>query len=76
MHETFAMQLARAFTPEDYQAVFADPGQMSLFAPSMITIPCGQNARPRSGSAKMDSLNEQLEELGASAGMCSWAGKS
>ncbi len=32
LRRTFAIRLARAFTPADYEAVFADPGQMLLFA--------------------------------------------
>jgi DNA polymerase, archaea type len=31
LRETFAARLARAFTPEDFSAVFADPAQPSLF---------------------------------------------
>ena len=31
LRETFAVRLTRAFTPADYEAVFADPEQMSLF---------------------------------------------
>jgi DNA polymerase, archaea type len=38
LRETFANRLARAFTPADYETVFADPDQMSLFAPSLTTI--------------------------------------
>jgi DNA polymerase I len=38
LRETFAERLARAFTPEDYEAVFADPDQMSLFAPLVAGI--------------------------------------
>ena len=38
LHETFAARLARAFTPADYAAVFADPGQLSLFAPLVSNI--------------------------------------
>src|SRR6202035_3816966 len=38
LRETFAVRLARAFTPADYEAVFADPDQMSLFAPPVATI--------------------------------------
>ena len=38
LRETFAVRLARAFTPADYEAVFADPDQMSLFAPPVETI--------------------------------------
>jgi DNA polymerase elongation subunit (family B) len=33
LRDTFGARLARAFTPEDYSVVFADPDQMSLFAP-------------------------------------------
>ena len=36
--ETFAARLARAFTPADYECLFANPDQMSLFAPSLGTI--------------------------------------
>ena len=35
LRETFAARLVRALTPEDFRAVFADPGQLSLFAPSL-----------------------------------------
>jgi hypothetical protein len=38
LRETFAVRLARAFTPGDYEAVFGDPDQMSLFAPPVGTI--------------------------------------
>jgi DNA polymerase, archaea type len=38
LHETFAARLARAFTPTDYAAVFADPGQLSLFLPPVSSI--------------------------------------
>jgi DNA polymerase elongation subunit (family B) len=33
LRETFAARLARAFTPADFDAVFADPDQPSLFPP-------------------------------------------
>jgi len=33
---TFAERLARALTPELFAAVFADPAQLSLFAPSLL----------------------------------------
>jgi DNA polymerase I len=36
--QNFASRLACAFTSADYEAVFADPDQMSLFMPSMSTI--------------------------------------
>ncbi|MDY7231909.1 DNA polymerase domain-containing protein [Hyalangium rubrum] len=35
VRETFAARLVRALTPEDFAAVFADPGQPSLFASSL-----------------------------------------
>jgi DNA polymerase elongation subunit (family B) len=35
---TFAARLVRAFTPEDFDAVFADPDQPSLFTPPLSTI--------------------------------------
>jgi DNA polymerase elongation subunit (family B) len=38
LHETFAARLARAFTPDDYAAVFADPDQLSLFTPPASSI--------------------------------------
>ena len=36
--ETYAARLARAFRQEDFAAVFADPEQMSLFAPPLAGI--------------------------------------
>ena len=38
LRETFAVRLERAFTPGDYEAVFADPDQMSLFTPPIASI--------------------------------------
>ena len=38
LRQTFAARLARAFTADGYEAVFADPGQMSLFTPPVATI--------------------------------------
>jgi DNA polymerase elongation subunit (family B) len=35
LRETFAARLVRALTPEDFAAVFADPEQPSLFAPTL-----------------------------------------
>jgi DNA polymerase elongation subunit (family B) len=36
LRDTFAQRLVRALTPDDFAAVFADPDQPSLFAPSLI----------------------------------------
>lgn len=38
LRETFAARLARAFTPSDYEALFANPDQMSLFSPPISAI--------------------------------------
>jgi DNA polymerase elongation subunit (family B) len=38
LRETYAERLARAFTPEDFSLVFADPDQLSLFSPSVESI--------------------------------------
>jgi DNA polymerase elongation subunit (family B) len=38
LRRTFATRLACAFTPFDYDVVFADPDQMSLFMPAIGTI--------------------------------------
>ena len=38
LRETFAARLERAFTAEDFEAVFADPDQPSLFAPAVENI--------------------------------------
>jgi DNA polymerase elongation subunit (family B) len=51
LRETFAARLERAFTLADFEAVFADPDQMSLFTPPMagirtILTPVAENAHP------------------------------
>ena len=38
LRQTFAARFASAFTPADFEAVFADPDQMSLFMPAVTTI--------------------------------------
>lgn len=38
LRRTFAARLARAFSPVDFEAVFADPQQLSLFAPQIEKI--------------------------------------
>jgi DNA polymerase elongation subunit (family B) len=38
LRDTFAARLARAFTPDGYAAVFADPEQPSLFASALATV--------------------------------------
>ncbi len=38
LRDTFASRLIRAFTPEDYAAVFADPDQLTLFTPPLSAM--------------------------------------
>jgi hypothetical protein len=38
LRDTFAARVARAFTPADFDAVFADPDQLSLLPPSLATM--------------------------------------
>ena len=38
LRDTFAARLVRAFTPDDFAVVFADPDQLTLFNPSIATI--------------------------------------
>lgn len=38
LRDTYASRLARAFAPRDYEAVFADPTQMEMFAPEVARI--------------------------------------
>ena len=38
LREAFAARLERAFTDSDYEAMFADPEQMSLFAPDLAAV--------------------------------------
>jgi DNA polymerase, archaea type len=38
LHDTYAARLARAFTPTDFAAVFAEPDQLSLFGPEIDGI--------------------------------------
>lgn len=38
LHDTFATRLARAFSPEDFARLFADPGQPSLFDADLSSV--------------------------------------
>jgi hypothetical protein len=38
LRDTFTARLVRAFTPDDFAVVFADPDQLTLFNPSIATI--------------------------------------
>jgi DNA polymerase elongation subunit (family B) len=47
LRDTFAARLARALTPTDFAAVFADPDQLNLFAPSTDAMHPVLVARPQ-----------------------------
>jgi DNA polymerase elongation subunit (family B) len=58
LRETFAARLVRALAPEDFAAVFADPEQLSLFAPlleqarpilTVLSDPLSEPARDEAG---------------------------
>ncbi len=49
LRQTFAARLERAFTPADFEAVFADPEQLSLFTPPIAAIRTVLNSLPESG---------------------------
>ncbi len=38
LRETFAARMERAFSAEDFEAVFGDPEQMTLFGPELETV--------------------------------------
>jgi DNA polymerase I len=38
LRDSFAIRLVRAFAPDDFAAVFADPDQLSLFTPPLASI--------------------------------------
>ncbi|HEU0052906.1 MAG TPA: DNA polymerase domain-containing protein, partial [Longimicrobium sp.] len=50
LRANFASRLARAFTPDDFAALFADPDQLSLFAPSPDAIRPILDTRPARAS--------------------------
>lgn len=53
LRQTFASRLACAFTPADYETVFADPDQMSFFTPEIDTI---RTILERKSEAKADAF--------------------
>ena len=66
LRDTFAARLARAFTPGDFDAVFADPGQPSLFPASLATTRYRYSLRPAKrahGFHKDHEGHEDHEEL-------------
>lgn len=49
LRSTYAQRLARAFTPADFNVVFADPDQLSLFASAIEAVRCIITIRPQGG---------------------------
>lgn len=58
LRDTFAARLARALTPDDFAAVFADPEQPSLFAPKLSEIRTVLREIPVSSTAARPSDTE------------------
>ena len=56
LRETFAARLARAFTPDDFAAVFADPDQPSLFQPPISDIHTVLTALPNHRAASTSTI--------------------
>ena len=50
LSEAYIQRLARAFTPADFSAVFADPDQFSLFTPPIESIRTVLTVVPQTGS--------------------------
>jgi len=59
LRETFAVRLARAFTSTDYEAVFTDPEQMSLFSESVETV---RTVLTRTGTESRAPLQSSWEQ--------------
>jgi DNA polymerase I len=61
LRDTFAARLQRAFTPNDYAVVFADPDQASLFAPPLESIRPVLTPRP-TGAAPPGSATPSVKD--------------
>jgi len=53
LRETFATRMARAFSADDFAAVFADPDQLSLFAKPMEDVRIILTRRPELSQARV-----------------------
>jgi DNA polymerase I len=58
LRDTYAARLARALAPADFAAVFADPDQLSLFAPLMDGIRPVLVTRSSPDSAEFDAADQ------------------
>jgi DNA polymerase, archaea type len=56
LRDSFAVRLARAFTQEDFAAVFADPDQPSLFQPPISDIHTVLTALPNHRAASTSTI--------------------
>jgi DNA polymerase elongation subunit (family B) len=54
LRDTFAARLARAFAPEDFFSLFADPDQLSLFAPPIEPMRSVLTSLPRTSPTPRD----------------------
>lgn len=58
LRDTYAARLARALAPADFAAVFADPDQLSLFAPPMAAMQPILVTRASPDSAEFDATDD------------------
>lgn len=58
LRQTFPTRLECAFTPADYESLFANPDQMSLFMPAIATI---RNVLERKAETKADAFSISSE---------------
>jgi DNA polymerase elongation subunit (family B) len=61
LRDTYAARLARALTPTDFAAVFADPDQLSLFAPSTAAMRPILDTRATPLVSTVDGIGEAAE---------------
>lgn len=60
LRDNFASRLARALTPTDFAAVFADPHQLSLFAPSTDAMRPVLDTRPGPLVSSVDAVGDAV----------------
>lgn len=75
LRDTFAARLARAFTPADFAAVFADADQLSLFDPLLagvrpVLVPVG---RGLDVAVEAPDTNDENDDDARSAGWTGWS---
>ena len=65
LRESFAVRLARAFTPDGYETVFGDPDQLSLFTPPFATINTVLNRQGLLPLISLRDMEARSQEPGA-----------